>query len=328
MKKIALVTGVTGQDGAYLAEWLIKKDYSVIGLIARRATDNFWRLDQLNVKNEIEFVYGDLSDPLSLHRVLERYQPNEIYNLAAQSFVGESWAQPILTAQVNALGPVGLLEAMRVVCPAARYYQASTSEMFGKVAHTPQTEVTPFYPRSPYGVSKLYAHWMTINYRESYGLHANSGILFNHESPLRGEQFVTRKVTRAVANIKLGLQSKLLLGNLNAKRDWGHAKDYVRAMWLMLQQEEPGDYVIATGITHTIQYLCEYAFDYVGLNWRDYVEMSSDYVRPAEVDLLCGDASLAREKLGWYPEIKFEQLIEEMIEADMKDIKNTSDGAK
>jgi len=322
--KTALITGISGQDGAYLADLLLKKNYKVIGLLPRRATDSFWRLDTLGIKDSVEYVYGDLSDSLSLHRVIEKFQPSEVYNLAAQSFVGESWAQPILTAQVNALGPVGLLEAIRLVCPTSRYYQASTSEMFGMVAHTPQTEATPFYPRSPYGVAKLYAHWMTVNYRESYGLHTNSGILFNHESPLRGEQFVTRKVTKAVAGIKLGLQSKLQLGNLQAKRDWGHAKDYVRAMWLMLQQDRPGDYVIATGVTHTIEYLCEYAFNCVGLNWRDYVEISSEYLRPAEVDLLCGDPSLARKNLGWCPEINFESLIEEMIEMDINNLKKVS----
>jgi GDPmannose 4,6-dehydratase len=312
----ALITGITGQDGSYLAELLVEKGYEVIGLHRRSSTVTFERIAHLT--EQITLVPADLMDEASMIRVLRDYKPTEVYNLAAQSFVQTSFAQPILTGEVTALGVTRLLDAILLTDPSIRFYQASSSEMFGKVVEVPQTENTPFYPRSPYGVAKLYGHWITVNYRESYGLHANSGILFNHESPRRGLEFVTRKVTFSVAAIKLGLQQKLKLGNLDAQRDWGFAKDYVRAMWLMLQQETPGDYVISTGETHPVRELCQIAFDQAGLNWEDHVEIDEQFFRPAEVDLLIGDAKRASEVLGWKPEVGFEELIRMMVDADLK----------
>jgi GDPmannose 4,6-dehydratase len=312
----ALITGITGQDGSYLAELLVEKGYDVIGLHRRSSTVTFERIAHLT--DQITLVPADLMDEASMIRVLRDHQPTEVYNLAAQSFVQTSFAQPILTGEVTALGVTRLLDAILLTDPSIRFYQASSSEMFGKVVEVPQTEDTPFYPRSPYGVAKLYGHWITVNYRESYGLHANSGILFNHESPRRGLEFVTRKVTFSVAAIKLGMQSKLKLGNLDAQRDWGFAKDYVRAMWLMLQQEAPGDYVISTGETHPVRELCQIAFDQAGLNWEDHVEIDEQFFRPAEVDLLIGDAKRASDVLGWKPEVGFDELIRMMVDADLK----------
>ncbi len=312
----ALITGITGQDGSYLAEFLLERGYEVIGLVRRSSTVNFERIG--HIQDKITLVSGDLLDETSLLQVLDTHRPDEVYNLAAQSFVQTSWAQAVFTGEVTALGVTRLLDAIRMVNPKIRFYQASSSEMFGKVRETPQKETTPFYPRSPYGVAKVYGHWITVNYRESYGLHACSGILFNHESPRRGLEFVTRKVTDGVARIKLGLADKILLGNLDAQRDWGFAGDYVRAMWMMLQQDEPDDYVIATGKTHSVQRLCEVAFGVVGLDWHDYVAQDPRFMRPAEVDLLVGDASKAKERLGWEPKVSFEELIEMMVEADLK----------
>lgn len=314
MKK-ALITGITGQDGSYLAELLLEKEYKVYGLMRRTSTPIMVNIEHL--KDEIEFVYGDLLDLGSLISIIRQVQPDEVYNLAAQSFVGTSWQQPILTGQVTALGVTNILEAIRLAKPDARFYQASTSEMFGKVVETPQKETTPFYPRSPYGVAKLYGHWITVNYRESYNMFATSGILFNHESPRRGIEFVTRKITDGVAKIKYGLAKELRLGNLDAKRDWGFAGDYVKAMWLMLQQEQPDDYVIATGQTHTVREFVQLAFSFVGLNWEDYVVSDPKFLRPAEVELLLGDSSKAREKLGWKLEVSFEKLVEMMVKADL-----------
>lgn len=319
MKK-ALITGITGQDGSYLADLLLDKGYKVYGLKRRTATPNFENIK--HIQNEIEFFSGDLRDMTSLAEAVQVIQPDEVYNLAAQSFVGDSWKQPIYTGEVTGLGVTNILEAIRLAKPDARFYQASSSEMFGKVMETPQTEKTPFYPRSPYGVAKVYGHWITVNYRESYSMYACSGILFNHESPRRGIEFVTRKVTDAVAKIKLGLQEKLLLGNLDAKRDWGFAGDYVKAMWLMLQQEEPDDYVIATGETHTVKELVEIAFEHVGLNWQDYVVQDPRFMRPAEVDILLGDPSKAKHKLNWEPQVNFEQLVRMMVEQDLGKYKN------
>jgi GDPmannose 4,6-dehydratase len=312
----ALITGITGQDGSYLAELLVDKGYDVIGLHRRSSTVTFERIAHLT--DRITLVPADLMDEASMIRVLRDHQPSEVYNLAAQSFVQTSFAQPILTGEVTALGVTRLLDAILLTDPSIRFYQASSSEMFGKVVEVPQTEDTPFYPRSPYGVAKLYGHWITVNYRESYGMHANSGILFNHESPRRGLEFVTRKVTFTAAAIKLGLQDKLKLGNLDAQRDWGYAKDYVRAMWLMLQQETPGDYVISTGETHPVRELCQIAFDQVGLDWQDHVEIDQQFFRPAEVDLLIGDAKRASDTLGWKPEVGFDELIRMMVDADVK----------
>jgi GDPmannose 4,6-dehydratase len=321
MEKRAFITGVTGQDGSYLAEFLLEKGYKVYAL--RRRT-SIPILDNIaHIQNEIEFIDGDLLDLGSLIRAIQIARPHEVYNLAAQSFVGSSWDQPILTGQVTALGVANMLEAVRIAEPGAKFYQASSSEMFGKVVEVPQKETTPFYPRSPYGVAKVYGHWITVNYRESYKMFACSGILFNHESPRRGIEFVTRKVTDGVARIKLGLQKELRLGNLDAKRDWGFAGDYVKAMWLMLQQDKPDDYVIATGETHTVQELVEIAFSHVGLDWRDFVVVDEKYVRPAEVDLLIGDASKAREKLGWKQEVSFEQLVKMMVDSDMEKIEKS-----
>ncbi|SDW43221.1 GDPmannose 4,6-dehydratase [Marinococcus luteus] len=315
MTKSALITGVTGQDGSYLAEFLLGKDYKVYGLRRRTSTPNFENIE--HVKDQIEWIDGDLTDLSSLINAVQQAQPDEVYNLAAQSFVATSWPQPIATSQITAVGVVNMLEAVRIAKPDARFYQASSSEMFGKVLETPQTETTPFWPRSPYGVAKTYGHWITVNYRESFDMFACAGILFNHESPRRGMEFVTRKVTDAAARIKLGLQSELRMGNLDAKRDWGYAGDYVKAMWLMLQSDEPDDYVISTGETHTVEELVDIAFQYVGLDWRDYVVTDPKFVRPAEVDLLLGDCTKAKEKLGWELEVGFRELVEMMVESDL-----------
>jgi len=318
--KRALITGITGQDGSYLAEFLLNKGYEVFGLVRRTSTVNFERIK--HIQDNIELISGDLLDQSSLINAIKESNPDEIYNLASQSFVPTSWKQPVFTGEATALGVARVLEAIRAVNPKIKFYQASSSEMFGKAREVPQTEKTPFYPRSPYGVAKLYGHWITINYRESYNLFCCSGILFNHESPRRGLEFVTRKVTNAAAKIKLGLSNELRLGNLDAKRDWGFTGDYVRAMWLMLQQEKPDDYVISTGITHSVRDLVQIAFDYVNLNWKDYVMVDPKFVRPAEVELLLGDSTKALKKLGWAPETSFEELIKMMIEADLERIEN------
>lgn len=315
--KRALITGITGQDGAYLARLLIDKGYEVFGLHARRSTDTLWRLRYLDVLDAVRLVEGDLCDQGSLIRAMEQSRADEVYNLAAQSFVGTSWNQPALTGQVTGLGATHVLEAVRLVNPKARFYQASTSEMFGLIQESVQSETTPFYPRSPYGAAKLYAHWMTVNYRESFGLHASSGILFNHESPLRGIEFVTRKVTDAVARIKLGKAKELRLGNIDAKRDWGFAGDYVEAMWLMLQQDAPDDYVIATGTTTTVRDMCRIAFAHVGLDHEAHVIIDPAFYRPAEVDVLLGNPGKARAQLGWQASTGLEQLIQMMVEADL-----------
>jgi GDPmannose 4,6-dehydratase len=320
MTKHALITGITGQDGSYLAELLLSKGYKVFGLRRRTSVPILENIEHL--QNEIEFIDGDLLDMGSLINAVRISNPDEVYNLAAQSFVATSWIQPVATGQATGIGVTNMLEAVRLVKPDARFYQASSSEMFGKVVETPQKETTPFYPRSPYGVAKVYGHWITVNYRESYNMYACSGILFNHESPRRGIEFVTRKVTDAVARIKLGLQSELRLGNLDAKRDWGFAGDYVRAMWLMLQQDKADDFVISTGETHTIEELVEIAFSHVGLNWRDYVVIDQKFVRPAEVDLLLGDCTKAKEKLGWELEVGFEQLVKMMVDSDLERVKS------
>ncbi len=312
----ALITGITGQDGSYLAEFLLEQGYQVIGMVRRTSTINFDRIR--HIQDKIEIVQGDLLDQISMLDILREWRPHEVYNLAAQSFVPTSWKQPVLTGEFTALGVTRLLDAVRMVDPNIRFYQASSSEMFGKVREVPQTEHTPFYPRSPYGVAKVYGHWITVNYRESYKLFACSGILFNHESPRRGLEFVTHKVTDAVARIKLGLAKELRMGNLEAQRDWGYAGDYVRAMWLMLQQPEPEDYVIATGETHSVRELCEVAFGHVGLDWRDYVVVDERFLRPAEVDQLVGDASKAGAKMGWEPSMTFETLIQNMVDADLQ----------
>ncbi|MFT2112626.1 GDP-mannose 4,6-dehydratase [Marinomonas sp. 2405UD68-3] len=320
--KTAFITGITGQDGAYLAKLLLDKGYKVVGANPRRSSNgaNFWRLNWLGITDQVTLEDCDLVDLSSLIRILTKHQPDEIYNLAAQSFVQTSWAQPLLTGQVTGLGAANVLEAMRLVSPNARLYQASTSEMYGLIQEPMQSEATPFYPRSPYAVAKLYAHWMTVNYRESFNLYACSGILFNHESPLRGLEFVTRKVTDAVARIKLGLQNELRLGNIDAKRDWGHAQDYVKAMWLMLQQDTPDDFVIATGRTTTVRDMCKIAFEHVGLNMDDYVTIDPEFFRPAEVDVLLGNPAKAQEKLGWSATTTLEEMIVEMVEADLKQL--------
>jgi GDPmannose 4,6-dehydratase len=318
MSKSALITGITGQDGAYLARLLLEKGYKVHGLMARRGSDSLWRLRELGVAQDVTFIDGDLTDVTSLIRGMEIAKPNEVYNLGAQSFVGTSWTQPILTAQVTGVGAVNVLEAVRIVDSSARFYQASTSEMFGLIQAAKQDENTPFYPRSPYGVAKLMAHWATVNYRESFGLHASSGILFNHESPLRGPEFVTRKVTQAVASIKKGLQKELRLGNIDAQRDWGFAGDYVDAMWAMLQQDVAADYVIATGTTTTVRAMCEIAFNHVGLDYRDFVVVDPEFFRPAEVDVLLGNPAKAKERLGWVPKTPLADLIAMMVEADIR----------
>ncbi len=312
----ALITGITGQDGSYLAEFLLSKGYEVIGMVRRSSTVTFERIAHL--QNDITIVQGDLHDQSSLVAILEQYRPDEVYNLAAQSFVATSWSQAVLTGEVTALGVTRLLEAIRLVNPKIRFYQASSSEMFGKAVEVPQRETTPFYPRSPYGVAKVYGHWITVNYRESYGMFAVSGILFNHESPRRGLEFVTRKISDGVARIKLGLAKELRLGNLEARRDWGFAGEYVQAMWKMLQQEEPEDFVVGTGETHSVREFCELAFRYVGLNYQDYVVQDERLMRPAEVDLLVSDPSKARRKLGWQPKVNFRQLVEMMVEADLQ----------
>ena len=316
--KSALITGITGQDGAYLSKLLLEKGYAVHGLLARRSSDTLWRLRELGIEKDVRLVDGDLTDLASLIHAMEDSAPSELYNLGAQSFVGSSWRQPLVTAQVDGIGALNVLEAVRIVNPECRYYQASTSEMFGLIQAEKQNEKTPFYPRSPYGVAKVMAHWSTVNYRESFGLHASSGILFNHESPLRGIEFVTRKVSHGVAQIKLGLQSELRLGNIDAKRDWGYAGDYVEAMWLMLQQPEADDYVVATGQTTTVRDMCQIAFDRVGLNAEDYVVVDPKLFRPAEVDVLLGDASKARDRLGWSPKTSLRELMGMMVDADLR----------
>ena len=315
----AIVTGITGQDGSYLAELLLSKGYKVVGMVRRTSTINFDRIR--HIQNDLELVQGDLLDQSSLVDVVREFQPEEVYNLAAQSFVPTSWKQPVLTGEFTALGVTRMLEAIRQVNPAIRFYQASSSEMFGKVVEVPQRESTPFYPRSPYGVAKVYGHWITVNYRESYDLFACSGILFNHESPRRGLEFVTHKVTHAVARIKLGKQKELRLGNIDSRRDWGFAGDYVNAMWLMLQQPEPDDYVVATGETHSVRELCEVAFSRVGLDWQEHVVIDEKFMRPAEVDLLVGDPAKAGAKLGWKPAVTFKGLIEMMVDADLEALK-------
>ncbi len=313
--KRALITGITGQDGSHLAEFLLDKGYHVTGMARRASVDHHERISHL--LDRVDIHQGDLLDQSSLISVLEAVKPDEIYNLGAMSFVPISWEQPVLTGEFTALGVTRLLEAVRKVSPKARFYQASSSEMFGKVGESPQNEGTPFWPRSPYGVAKVYAHLLTVNYRESYGLHASSGILFNHEGPRRGLEFVTRKISDGVARIKLGQASELSLGNLEARRDWGYAGDYVRAMWLMLQQDEPGDYVVATGQQHSVRRFCEIAFDHVGLDYRKHVVTDPSLLRPAEVETLLGDASKARSQLGWEPEVSFEQLVRMMVDADL-----------
>jgi GDPmannose 4,6-dehydratase len=315
----ALITGITGQDGSHLAELLLAKGYHVCGMVRRASTENFQRIEHL--RDRLTLYQGDLLDQTSIARVLDHVQPDEVYNLAAMSFVPTSWEQPVLTAEFTAVGVTRLLDAVRQVCSRARFYQASSSEMFGKVRETPQRETTPFYPRSPYGVAKVYGHYITMNYRESYNLFACSGILFNHEGPRRGLEFVTRKVTHGVARIKLGLSGDLRLGNLQAKRDWGYAGDYVRAMWLMLQQSEPDDYVVGTGQTHSVEEFVQIAFDHVGLDWRDHVIVDPQFYRPAEVDLLLANPEKARAQLGWEPEVSFEQLVRMMVDADLAQLR-------
>jgi GDPmannose 4,6-dehydratase len=311
----ALITGVTGQDGSYLAELLLAEGYTVSGVVRRSSTESFERIAHL--EGRVELLQADLLDQVSLQEALRSSRPHEVYNLAAQSFVPTSWSQPVLTAEFTAVGVTRILEAIRSVDPSIRYYQASSSEMFGQVREVPQNEDTPFYPRSPYGVAKAYGHFITVNYRESYDMFAISGILFNHESPRRGLEFVTRKITDGAARIKLGLASELRLGNLDAQRDWGFAGDYVRAMWLMLQQDEPSDYVIATGVTHTIRHACQVAFGHVGLDWEQYVVIDERFLRPAEVDLLVGDPSKAARELGWTPGVTFEEMMAMMVDADL-----------
>ena len=319
-KKVALITGITGQDGSYLAELLLEKGYEVHGIMRRNSTFTTGRIE--HIFEQIELHYGDLADSSSLQHIVSKVQPDEVYNLAAQSHVKVSFDVPEYTADVTGTGTLRLLEAIRTAAPKAKFYQASSSEMFGKVLEVPQTEKTPFYPRSPYGAAKVYSYWITKNYRESYDMYACNGILFNHESPRRGETFVTRKITRAVAAIKLGKQDKLYLGNLDAKRDWGFAGDYVEAMWLMLQQDKADDYVVATNETHTVREFCEKAFGHVGLNWEDYVEIDEKYNRPAEVDLLIGDPAHAKKQLKWEPKITFEGLVKMMVDADLEDLKD------
>jgi GDPmannose 4,6-dehydratase len=315
MAKRALITGITGQDGSYLAEFLLDQGYEVCGMVRRSSTLNFERI--AHIQDRITLVAGDLLDEVSMINILRDNHPTEVYNLAAQSFVQTSWSQPVLTGETTALGVTRVLDAIRIVDPEIRFYQASSSEMFGKVLEVPQRESTPFYPRSPYGVAKVYGHWITVNYRESYGLHASSGILFNHESPRRGLEFVTRKVTHGVARIKAGIDEKLALGNLDAQRDWGFAADYVRAMWLMLQQDGPGDYVVATGETHSVKELVELSFSAAGLDWEQHVVIDDRFLRPAEVDLLVGNPSQAEQVLGWHRDVDFPQLVQMMVEADM-----------
>jgi GDPmannose 4,6-dehydratase len=316
MDKRALITGITGQDGSYLAELLLDKGYEVIGMVRRSSTINFERV--AHIQDRITIVSGDLLDEVSMIKLLADHRPHEVYNLAAQSFVQTSFDQPVLTGETTALGVTRVLDAIRIVDPGIRFYQASSSEMFGKVVEVPQRESTPFYPRSPYGVAKVYGHWITVNYRESYGLHASSGMLFNHESPRRGLEFVTRKITHGAARIKQGLDQQLALGNLDAARDWGFAGDYVRAMWLMLQQDAPGDFVVATGEAHSVREFCEVAFGHVGLDYTEHVVVDPRFLRPAEVDLLVGDASKAHTDLGWKPEVGFADMVASMVEADLE----------
>ena len=323
MTKRALITGITGQDGSYLAEFLLSEGYEVYGMVRRTSTVRYERIQ--NIQHQLNLIQGDMGDLSSLITAISAVEPDEVYNLAAQSFVPTSWNQPVFTGDITGLGVTRLLEAVRAVNPAIRYYQASSSEMFGKVREVPQTETTPFYPRSPYGVAKVYSHWITVNYRESYDLFTCSGILFNHESPRRGMEFVTRKVTYHVAKIKLEMANEIRIGNLDSKRDWGYAGDYVRAMWLMLQQDEPDDFVIATGQTHSVERLLEVAFGHVGLNWRDYAVQDEAFMRPAEVDLLVGDPAKAKRVLGWQPEVSFEELIGMMVEADLKKLRDNPD---
>ncbi|MEW6051825.1 MAG: GDP-mannose 4,6-dehydratase [Candidatus Zixiibacteriota bacterium] len=318
----ALITGITGQDGSYLAELLLEKGYEVVGMVRRASTESFERIN--HIKDKITLVQADLLDQLSIVEVVSQHRPNEVYNLAAQSFVPTSWVQPVLTGEFDALGVTKVLEAIRLVDKKIRFYQASSSEMFGKVREVPQKETTPFYPRSPYGVAKVYGHFITVNYRESYGIHASSGILFNHESPRRGLEFVTRKITDGAVRCKLGLADKLALGNLDAKRDWGYAGDYVRAMWLMLQQDRATDFVIATGQTHSVEEFVKLAFGALDLDYRRYAVTDPRFVRPAEVDLLQGDSSFARKKLGWEPTVSFEQLVKMMVVADLKRLSGTA----
>ncbi|MEO6987441.1 MAG: GDP-mannose 4,6-dehydratase [Aquihabitans sp.] len=315
MTKRALITGITGQDGSYLAELLLSKGYEVIGMVRRSSTVNFERI--AHIQDKVTFVPGDLLDEVSMIHILQEHRPEEVYNLAAQSFVQTSFTQPVLTGEITGLGVTRILDAIRLVDPEIRFYQASSSEMFGKVQEVPQTEVTPLYPRSPYGVAKVYGHWMTINYRESYDLHASSGILFNHESPRRGLEFVTRKISNTAAKIKLGMTDELRLGNLDAQRDWGFAGDYVEAMWLMLQQDGPDDFVISTGETHSVREFCQLAFDRVGLDWEQYVKIDEKFFRPAEVDLLVGSPAKAKKVLGWEPTTSFPDLVTSMVDADM-----------
>ena len=319
---VALVTGITGQDGSYLAEFLLSKGYTVVGMVRRSSTVTFERIQ--HIQNNIDIVQGDLHDQSSLVAALEQYEPDEVYNLAAQSFVATSWSQAVLTGEVTALGVTRLLEAIRSVNPKTRFYQASSSEMFGKVTETPQRETTSFYPRSPYGVAKVYGHWITVNYRESYGLYTVSGILFNHESPRRGLEFVTRKISHGVASIKLGLAKELRLGNLEAHRDWGYAGEYVQVMWKMLQQEKPEDFVIGTGETHSVREFADLAFKHVGLNYEDYVVQDPRFLRPSEVDVLVSNPAKAREKLGWEPKVKLPALVEMMVEADLKRLRDSA----
>jgi GDPmannose 4,6-dehydratase len=328
MTKRALITGVTGQDGAYLAQLLLGEGYEVHGVVRRSSHSGVddHRLRWLGVADRVRLHDGDMGDLSSLVRIVQETKPGEIYNLAAQSFVASSWRQPILTANITGVGVANMLEAMRIAAPQARFYQASSSEMYGLIQQPMQNEKTPFYPRSPYAVAKLFGHWITVNYRESFGMHASSGILFNHESPLRGEEFVTRKVTTGVARIKLGLARELRLGNIDAKRDWGHARDYVRAMWLMLQQEKPDDYVVATGVTTTVRDMCRIAFDHVGLDMEKHLVIDPAFYRPAEVEVLLGDSAKARAKLGWAPKIALTQLIREMVEADLDRLKRGEAG--
>jgi len=314
----ALITGITGQDGSYLAEFLLTQGYRVIGMVRRTSTISYERISQF--QEQVTISQGDLHDQSSLMDLFEEYQPDEVYNLAAQSFVPTSWTQPVLTGEVTALGVTRILEAVRLVCPKARFYQASTSEMFGKVREVPQRETTPFYPRSPYGVAKVYGHWITVNYRESYNIFSLSGILFNHESPRRGLEFVTRKITHGVARIKLGLAQELRMGNLEARRDWGFAGDYVEAMWRMLQQAEPQDFVVGTGETHSVEEFCRVAFEHVGLDYKDYVVQDPKFFRPSEVDLLVSDPRNAHEKLGWAPRVDFKGLVGMMVDSDLEQV--------
>ncbi len=316
MRKRALITGITGQDGSYLAELLLEEGYEVIGMVRRSSTLNFERI--AHIQDRVSLVAGDLLDEISLIGILREHRPAEVYNLAAQSFVQTSWTQPVLTGETTALGVTRVLDAIRIADPEIRFYQASSSEMFGKVQEVPQSETTPFYPRSPYGVAKVYGHWITVNYRESYGLHASSGMLFNHESPRRGLEFVTRKVSHGVARIAAGMDEKLFLGNLDAQRDWGFAGDYVRAMWLMLQRDQPDDFVVATGETHSVRELCEIAFAHVGLDWNEHVVVDDKFLRPAEVDLLVGDATKAKTELKWEKTVTFADLVAMMVDADVE----------